>query len=282
MFRSGSTLLMRVLGEDPEIKHIYCEPLHRNIKNEAKTLDHYAYFNQNPELQKKWSKDFSTRKLYLPGHASHSKLEKYLNEFVSESSLTKFVRLPLRSNWVANRFSQPLIIQMIRDPRAFCNSMLKERNADIFKPDCIWSAYQAKGWYIQISKHPRFRTECIRIQSEAPYVKILYLWKICVQEMLLSELEDGSSRIIHFRYEDLILDPNTTLSPVYSELKRPVPVEVLNEFTDKKNRNNNLRKWEQSISSSFIEEWKNLDHCHFEYAIELLHMRKLMRIVGYE
>ncbi len=281
MFRSGSTLLMRVLSKDPEIKNVYCEPLHGNIHKISKEMSHFAYFNENKDIIRKWSSAYSSKKICLPSYDEHTRLKKYLDEFTHNHSLTKFVRLPLRSGWISRQFPEPVIVNLIRDPRAFCNSMLKERNKDIFKPDCDWSAYQAEEWFNALSKNKKFHTDCEKIKKEAPYVKIMYLWKICVLEMFNAELESDNQRMLNIRYEDFINNPMRTLQPIYTLVGRKLPAEVLNEFKGEESKKSNERKWEKEISVKYIEEWTKLDIEKFMYAQQIVGLNNLMKATGY-
>ncbi|GEM_PF-5085955 len=282
MFRSGSTLLMRLLSTDPEIHTVYCEPLHNNLRRQVIRLDHYKNQGQRPQVLAQWRRSFAQKDLHLQAGQEQPVLKSYLSHFQEENTLTKFVRLPLRSTWITHTFEQPFILAQIRDPRAFCNSMLKERNSDIFSSRCTWNAYQAKDWFQRLSRQPEYHSACRELRKDPPYVKILFLWKLCAEELLAGQNTAKGNLLI--RYEDLVSDPLHTLSRVYSGMGRTVPEAVqhaaLPAGTDTEGKE--TRKWEKGMSTSYKDEWKTLDTKRFDLAIQKINMQVVMSRLEYE
>src|SRR6056297_2667452 len=110
MFRSGTSLLWRVLKADRRFLRSFYEPLHSEPFTNRPPHIANPYFNE--KLTDKWSEKFATEKIHLKKDDSYPELKDYLNNIIKENSLIKFTRLNLRLDWLLANFPDVFVINI--------------------------------------------------------------------------------------------------------------------------------------------------------------------------
>ena len=280
MFRSGTTHLWRLLSEDPGFELSYCEPLHPRLDREMLTWEHYKSYQERSDLIKKyWTPDFSSNRILLNPGDSCPELAIYLQHVLVPHSLAKFVRLTLRIGWFAHIFKDTFIINIVRDPRAVCFSMLHHpHSSEIIRHDLPWEDWHAREYFELYSQMPPFRNYLLSLQDEPPCIKILALWRINVERSLF-DLENYVDHGMTIRYEDICLLPEEGLRTVYHKMGRPMPIEVLNAVHTPYGAE---RRWQQATTCAWMDLYKQVDSGIWRKAVQRTGVEMAMNRLGYK
>lgn len=280
MFRSGTTHLWKLLSADLAFEVSYCEPLHPRLDQEMLTWDHYKNYQQQTDLIRKyWSPDYSSHRLLLGSDDSYPQMADYLRRLLAPHSLAKFVRLTLRLGWFARIFPDAFVINIVRDPRAVCFSMLHRPDPkEIICHDLPWEDWHARQYFEIYSQMPPFRDYLLSLQDEPPYVKILALWRINVERSLL-DLRDHVSKGIVVRHEDVCLKPEKELRKIYEKMGIPLPPEVLNAV---RSTAGSERPWQQPTTTVWMDLYKQVDSGIWRKGIRRADIGATMDRLGYE
>lgn len=280
MFRSGTTHLWRLLSADPGFDVSYCEPLHPRLDREMLTSEHYKSYQERSDLIRNcWTPDFSSNRVMLEPGDSCPALAMYLQHLLVPRSLAKFVRMTLRIGWFAHIFKDTFIINIVRDPRAVCFSILHHPDSDeIARHDLPWEDWHAREYFELYSQMPPFRDYLLSLKDEPPYIKVLGLWRINVERSLF-DLKDYVEDGIVVRYEDLCVSPEEVLKMVYHKMGRPLPIEVLNAAHTP---HGSERRWQQATTSAWMDLYKQVDSGIWHKAIQRAKTGSIMEQLGYQ
>lgn len=276
MFRSGTTLLWRILLTDPGFTDFFCEPLHPRLPRQIIKYQHYRNYTEYPDLLKNWNPEFARKKLFLRANENYENLGSYLKKLFGNNYLIKSVRLMTRTDWMLHNFTKLKVVNIVRDPRAVCFSYFKKcyqpslfdkaiRLLSPFKSDnCLpintqnvnLNIYQCQEYLSQLVDFTQRMNKDIFINELQPFEKILLLWKANIKEMLDGfESNDQNPHIL--KYEDLCSEPAKTIRKLYEDLNRELPTRTLQEAEGKKIYDlNGHKKWQSEISDEWIHEWK--------------------------
>lgn len=304
MFRSGTTLLWRVVSADPFVKEYFPEPLHPQLPREIQLHRHYRVYEKCPSAMRRWSSSFHKEKFCLTPGDAFPELRDYLKELVHCGALIKFVRMTCRIGWLLDNFRDAYVINIVRDPRAVCYSYLKKASPvgflqkvkmktfrmfyptyfDIGSRNLSWNSYWASEYFQLLQDSPSWGKYIYNLRAEAPYVKILALWRVNVQQSIddLNLRSFGEGRCVTIRYEDLCLNPNEVIGKVYEGLNSNAPEEVLKEARGETVHDlGGEKKWQRNISVKWLDEWKKVNHKIWEEGVKKADIAFLMRHLGY-
>ncbi len=322
MFRSGTSLPWRILSADPYYNNCYYEPLHPNLPNEIKSLEVYKDYKNNPDVLKKWSSSFDLNKFFLNKNDSYTDLKEYLDLLIQDGTLIKFTRMTMRLGWLKKNFPNVFIINIVRDPRAVCYSYCSRQGIQIIRKENffkkLYNDFKKKETQNSISSlildntrkelsrmrnknkrlsaywHHETLESLIEIEQcreyikklikKEPYVKILGLWKLNIEQSLkdLNSFKKDSITILH---EDLCKNPQKIFEKIYSKLNREIPNRINNEIENKKPSNKYLiksHKFHLKISQNWLERWKAIDDKIWNDALEETKAIDLMKNLGYK
>ena len=283
MFRSGTTLLWRILAADNAFVIYFCEPLHPELPNQIETFDHYRFYRQVPEAMERWSPDFHSKRLRLSKVDSYPELQAYLSHLIRKGSLIKFCRMNLRLPWLQEIFSDTYVINIIRDPRAVCYSYLRNNQKPIDQHDLDWTGWYGVEYFSLYSQIDSYNPYLNTLDQEPPYVKIMALWKINVEQSMKDLEESGLKNWINVIYEDFISNPESSIKKIYSLMDKEPPVEVMNNALGKKVHDlGGKSKWQSSTSDEWVLDWKNnVSDEIWEKGIRISGIANTMKKFGY-
>ena len=280
MFRSGTTHLWKLLSANRQFDSSYCEPLHPRLGKEMLVWDHYRNYCQRSELiEKYWSPRFSSKKLSLSPLDHFPELAEYLTQLLDSNSISKFTRLTLRLGWIAKLFPNAFIVNIVRDPRAVCFSMLHHPDSkDIVRQDLSWEDWHAREYYALYSQMDPFREYLVSVKDAPPYIKILALWRINVEQSL-SDTKDYVNQGVVVRHEDLCVQPEKELRRIYEKMGTQLPPEVFRVITSPMG---NTRPWQQPTTSAWMNLYKRVDSSIWQEGIQRAEIGPSMEGLGYE
>lgn len=309
MFRSGTTLLWRVLSADPLYENSFLEPLHPELPNEVEAVKAYKIYKKHPEILHKWSSSFYLEKFYLTKEQEYPELKEYLSELICQNNLIKSTRTTLRLNWLLDRFLSAFVINVVRDPRAVCFSYARKGNikkqgflkkafwklkSEIFgatapsvylpSPDLNLNIYWTSDYFKLLESVEPWSNYVKSLADKLPYIKILALWRINVEQSL-KDLDDyGKGRSVTILHEDFCRAPLQTLNRVYRHLGRELPEEIKKEV--KGNSVQDLgaisgHKFHLKISDKWLGQWKQVNNKIWEQGLIQAGIIPLMQRLGY-
>jgi len=281
MFRSGTTLLWRFLSADPVFTRNLVEPLHRTLPQEIERWPHYQDYRRSPGLLDLWSEDFCWKHLVLLSQDRYPELKAYLDKVLTDGTLAKFTRLNLRLSWVMARYPGVPLVNIVRDPRAVCVSMLKHSQVSLDSLTVDWRAYNAQMYFQILSHYPAWSQFLSTLKDARPFVKVLAVWKIVVERALASLDERRGGRALTVHYEDMVRSPAEVLGQIYGLWQSTPPEAVLAEARTGK-REMTERKWQAPVSDAWMEEWRKvLPTDTWRDAIAQAGLEPVMQRLGY-
>lgn len=322
MFRSGTSLPWRILTADSYYNKYFYEPLHPYLPEEVKSLEIYNDYKNNPDILKSWSSSFHLKKFFLNKNDDYPELKEYLDLIIQDRSLIKFTRMTMRLGWLKNHFPNIFIINIVRDPRAVCYSYCSRQGIQILKKENLIkklyndlkkkktdksiislmledtkkelgrirskhrkpSAYWHQEILESIIEVQHWREYIEKLLKKEPYVKILGLWKINVEQSLkdLKSFEKDSITVIH---EELCKNSKKIFEKIYSKLNIEIPSKIINEIENKNPSHKyfkNSHKFHLKISQNWLERWKVIDDKIWKDALEETEAIDLMKSLGYK
>lgn len=282
MFRSGTTHLWKLLAADPAFERSYCEPLHPELPEQARIWPHYASYISHPAVADHWTADFSGSRLRLAANDEYPQLENYLRRLLLPGTLAKFVRTCLRLDWLAERFPTAVVVNLVRDPRAVCYSMLKHPGKDVARHDLDWNGWHAKEYFSKYRALPEYAERLHRLEVEPPYIKILALWRINVEASARSMATSLGGRGITIRYEDVCHDARAEMHNIYEVIGREMPAEVMAANQSPQSDGGPQRKWQKATTTEWVEQFKQVDPAIWQQGIQVAGLSRLMNEFGYE
>ncbi len=293
MFRSGTSLIWRVLKGDTKFTEAFYEPLHQNSPYERPPEVRKPYI-RNLDIVERWSRRYSTEKLLLGRADSFPELKEYLDLILKDNTIVKFTRLNLRLKWFTEHFPNAFIINIIRDPRDVCLSYIMRADLDFTYKSNIKQAYRQnikkkfstyfyREYFNYLKNIPKWKNYIQSLKKEPEYVKILGLWKINVTESL--EALHNYERAITFKHEDFIKKPKEILHYIYNTLNVDIDPKVEEELY-KPNEETNVKisghKFHLKISTDWIDRWKKTDNNIWERGIIKADLEELMERLDYK
>ena len=268
------------MSADPCFETNYCEPLHPRLDQEMLTWEHYKSYRERAELTRKyWTPEFSSRRLLLGPDDSYPRMAGYLRRLLLPRTLAKFVRLTLRLGWFARIFPDAFIINIIRDPRAVCFSMLHHPDSNqIVRRDLSWEDWHAHEYFELYSQLCPFKEYLLNLQNEPPYIKILALWRINV-ERSLSDLEKHVENGVLVCYENMCIMPEEELRRIYAAMGRPAQAQVLRAVNLSVG---NERPWQKPLTSAGMSIYKQVPRGIWKKGIQRARIGDTMERLGYE
>ena len=273
MFRSGTTHLWRLLAADPEFRQSYCEPLHASLPDEVKTWPHYNNYFDNQKALSLWQPEFSSQRLQLSTTDNWPELGAYLRALLQGNNLAKFVRLSLRLPWFKQQFSEAIIVNLIRDPRAVCYSMLhKPGESEIIRHDLEWQDWHAYEYFAAYRMMPEYRDYLEGLALSTPAVKILALWRINVEAAIAftKNFSDSSLLVCH---EDVVNHSQKSLELIYEKIGHLLPASVFDSVNSKIGDD---RPWQQPTSQQGLYEYQLISDSTWEPLLEQAGLRPFM------
>lgn len=290
MFRSGTTLLWRILASDPSFRHPFCEPLHPELPVLAGTLPHYRYYADSPRGLDLWSKEFHSQRIRLERNDSWPELEAYLAGLIGAGSLLKFCRMNLRLAWLLDRFPGLSLVALVRDPRAVCYSFLKGYGVAIDSPRIAWHNWYGEEYFHLYRQVDRWKDYLDSLAEEPPYIKILALWRVNVEQSREDlaafassySLAQARSHWVDITYENLITSPLETLERIYGLWAGSVPQEVVDNALGRSVHHlGGQNKWQERTEDKWLYEWQAVPSRVWEAGIEQSAIGELMESFGY-
>ena len=258
MFRSGTTLLWRILAADHDFSIYFCEPLHPDLPNQIETFGHYRFYKQVPEAMEKWSPYFHSKRLRLLKGESYPELQTYLSHLIKKGALIKFCRMNLRLSWFQERFTNSYIINIIRDPRAVCYSYLKNNQRPIDQHDLDWTGWYGVEYFGLYGQMDSFASYLKALDQEPPYMKIMALWKINVEQSIRDLEDSGIKNWINITYEELVNAPERIIKKIYSLLDKVPPIDVMDNALGRRVLElGGKSRWQSKTSDEWVLDWKN-------------------------
>lgn len=207
MFRSGTSYLWWTLSKDERFKHSYYEPLHPHLLDDRKGYKHYVSYNELKDLEKYFNWNLAFNKYVMKEDEENFQLKRYLNYLIKENTLVKINRMSFRISWFKKNFPDVKCIGIIRDPRAYAYSHIRNGRMwdPIFFDLCLGDS--------------RFNDYLDPLKDESDLVKLLAFWKICAEEMLLN--------MLIITIENLNKDISSTISSLYKYVGYEIPVKSI-------------------------------------------------------
>lgn len=252
MFRSGTGYLWHLLSKDKRFKYSYTEPLHPYLLDERKKYKHYSIYNELEDFGDYFNWNLAFKQYVMKEDEENFQLKRYLDYLIKEDTLIKINRMSFRITWFKKNFPDVKCAGIVRDPRAFAYSHIRNNREwnPIFFNLCLAS--------------DRFNNYLGPLKDESAYIKLLAFWKLCVEEMI--------SKIPVITIEELNTDRISTLSSLYSavrmdapDLERDLIPDSYSLFWGDSTKYYNEVKsevWEEAIEKAGVADW--------------------MRILGYE
>ncbi len=293
MFRSGTSLIWRVLKTDSRFDKAFYEPLHPHSFSERPPEISKPYY-QN-DVTRHWSSRFAFEKIYMSRSDGFPDLRDYLNDIIKDNSILKFTRLNLRLDWVMAHFPNVFVINIVRDPRDVCLSYMNRGNLDFTYKANLKQTYRKQikkkpstyyyREYLQSIKHiPKWNIYIRKLNGLPEYIKILGLWKINVTEAFHALNNIDSSRYITIRHEDFCRDTIKTLKKIYDKMNLSIDPKVEEEVyepTDGMSIKITGHKFHMNISTEWINKWKEIDKKLWQKGINKAGLRDLMDKFNY-
>jgi hypothetical protein len=294
MFRSGTSLLWRVLKADRKFLRSFYEPFHPEPFANRPLNIAKPYFQE--KITDKWSEKFATEKIHLKKDDSYPELKDYLDNIIKENSLIKFTRLNLRLEWFLANFPEAFVINIIRDPRDVCLSFINRGYLDF----SYWSnikqnyrkllkgkpsIYYYREYLKSMRSNQKWKQYIVNLQKQPEYIKILGLWRINIVEVLNTLNSFEKSRYINIKHEDFCYDPTGILDKIYRQLNIKKDPKVEEEiFYPNGNENIKIKghKFHMEISANWINQWKKKDKKIWSKGIHRAGIDSLMRHFEYE
>lgn len=282
MFRSGTTLLWRILAADPRLKHVFCEPLHPDLPRQIERFDHYKEYEEFPQAMKKWSPQFHHDKIRLKSSDKYDTLEAYLNEIMRDGALIKFCRMNLRLGWLLAQLSPVIVINMVRDPRAVVYSHLKRSEKPIHARRVNWNNWFSADYFDLYSQVPEWSDYLRSKKRKLPYMKIMALWRVNVEQSIRDLQSSNGRSWINVRYEDLISQPVVTMERIYALWgEEPPSVVIENARGEATHDLGGHKKWQDPVNSKWISEWQAVDSSIWQEGCKAAGIELTMRWFGY-
>lgn len=147
VFRSGTSLLFRILRQDPDQRSYY-EPLHPNLLNHVRESDTrrpkheksflYREYKRIPNpLEDYFEVDLASKHSHLNSHTKASTLSSYLQVLVASAHrvVLQFNRAFWMSQWLHATFPDSYFVHLVRDPRSVVWSQLTTSSGDRVRMD---------------------------------------------------------------------------------------------------------------------------------------------------
>ena len=226
-FRSGSTLLWRLLRACPSIKAYY-EPLNPrkwfcpstrglNVdKTHQHVTDYWREYQNIPVKDTPWENRWANNDIFLSPLQPKLKLQRYLQLLIDKSEqrpVLQFNRMDFRLAWLRQCFPEIPILHLRRNPRdqwlsTFQRSLPPSPN-DI--SNTSRSEFYADSWAADLSKTvPIFRDR----DEFHSYELSFLLWS-------LSEVYANNTASAHVAYEELVQSPRETMHALSNTLHLP-------------------------------------------------------------
>lgn len=224
-FRSGSTLLWRMLRATPGVTAYY-EPLHPLRPFDPRTRpaveashdgvdDYWTEYDGVTGLEELHDPAWNRDELFLPADAERPRLRAYLETLVAAAPgfpVLQLNRVDFRLPWLRATFPDAYLLHLHRDPRDQFVSSLRDPSAlgesathDDLAPQ---DAYGLALWARSLRRDlPVLDT----LLAEHPYDTHYLLWRL--SRAFGTRYADRS-----IAYEDLLADPAGTLGPVWRDL----------------------------------------------------------------
>jgi hypothetical protein len=301
MYRSGTSLLWRILSADPSYIAYFYEPLHPELPKCVENFEFFLSYQMKAEILQKWSPGFHINRFHLSKEQRYRELEEYLRELVCTGSLIKFTRATLRLGWIMERFPSAFVINIVRDPRAVCFSYAKrggialarERSLRQFlgkaigtlrsrkrPPSIHWHSEYLKG----LKSSQRWGEYAEYLLGHTSCVRILGLWRINVEQSLDDLSGFSSNRSLTVLHENLCRIPDKTLKKLYQSLGRKIPGEVTEALREDSEHSEFFvpgHKFHLGLSDKWLEQWMQVDNEIWEDALRQADIIPLMERLGY-
>lgn len=321
MYRSGTSILWRIMSADPVFDWRFYEPLHPYLLRKLQENAAMRVLLEKPESIRRWSPRLHFHKVKLKSTDSFPELRQFLDTILVRNSLTKFTRMTLRLSWLVNEFPEIFMINIIRDPRAVCYSYLKRAHLDhhlgrTLTPHTFYSyvigalresmrpltrkyrQYHGQQdndfernsvyWYrhyLRSLVDDEEWGELVRsVKDEKPPIQILTLWKMNTIESskALSELKDKNH--ITVKFEEFVENPRVTLERIYRKMGYTrVPEEVLSEIRkdDTELEEIGSHEYNKKLSNDIIYKWKEIPNGVWLELLKKTDILQLMKKLGY-
>lgn len=257
-FRSGSTLLWRLLRACPSIKAYY-EPLNPrkwfcpstrglSVDKTHQLVTEYWHEYQNiPVKNTPWEERWANTELYLSPLQPELKLQRYLQLLMDKSdqrAVLQFNRMDFRLAWLRQCFPTVPILHLYRNPRDQWLSTFQRTSPPppSMKPHIVKeSEFYADSWAADLSKTlPIFRDR----QEFHCYELSFLLWR-------LSQVYAGNTATQSIAYEDLVQSPEKTIHALSKTLHLPELVDSTATNTINKA---SVGRWESYASDDWFLE----------------------------
>lgn len=274
MFRSGTSILAKILASDPKVENLYYEPFHPDFPRLKRVVNKpkYELIGENEgNVMRNWIPDFHYHNLYLGEAQEYPEMFDFLNDVLVEDRVVKFVRLNLRLPWFRKEFSNVPIVHIIRDPRGVIFSHAGKEPSQVDHPNPeYWekSLYYCKEYWMLYNEMQHFKFFFEKFEEDLPFVKLMTMWHINTAKILADSLVNDNSHLIF--YEDLIEKPMETITGVYKFLKRSMPKEVEDILRGEKGESLGpfADNWNNKFSSKWIYDWNQVPNSVWEKALE--------------
>ena len=256
-FRSGSTLLWRLLRACPGIKAYY-EPLNPrkwfcpstrgfNVDETHQHVTDYWHEYQNISVKETpWEDRWASNDIYLSPLQPELKLQRYLQLLLDKSDqrpVLQFNRMDFRLAWLRQCFPEIPILHLHRNPRDQWLSTFQRSLPP--PPDDISHAskseFYADSWAADLSKTvPIFRDR----DEFHSYELSFLLWR-------LSEVYANNTATESIAYEDLVKSPEKTIDTLSKTLHLPELADATVTNTINKA---SVGRWESYASNDWFLE----------------------------
>lgn len=312
-YRSGTSLLWRLLSADLAYSEFYYEPLHPFLPSLINTSLIYRCYRLNPKLLQLWSPGFHSSRFYLCKSDQWNELYNYLRGIVCNGTISKFTRIALRLSWILEQFPTAFIINLVRDPRDVCLSYLRSAyinsmrsynkfhpikvsfkireifQKDYFPKDLITSPgvdlniYFAQEYLNRSSDFAHWAEYINELAEYPPYIRILGLWRVNVEQSLRDIELNSDRRVLTIFYEDICHRPEKTFEKIYRFLNRDLPNEIRDEFyrDNPKFKLPGRRTFHEKIVSLKTGRWKAIEGEIWHRGIEAAGMSSVMKKLSY-
>lgn len=283
MFRSGTTLLWRILSSDEAFKDYLCEPLHSDLPAQVEKYGHYRFYKGVPMALQLWSSAFHSKRIRLKKGDEYPELKAYLSLLIKNDTIIKFVRLCLRHGWFLENFPQVSLLNIIRDPRAVCHSFLKHNGPAIDRPEVTWNGWYGEEYYNLYCNIPEWAQYLRGLDKEPPYIKILALWRVNAEQGIKDLEDSGLRNWLLVRHEDLVLEPLNTIKKIYSLLKKSASQAVIYNAEGRESFElGGQNKWQDKITAEDLSSWASVPMDIWQRGIETAGLGKIMEKLGYQ
>lgn len=219
-FRSGSTLLWRLLRDCKELRAYY-EPLnerrwfdkdHRGRRvdpSHSGVTSYWLEYESLPIQEISWDDDWPSLDLYMPPVQPGHRLHRYLQLLIADApnrAALQFNRVDFRLEWLSKRFPSIPILHLIRNPRDQWLSTFQKHHP-VRKQAVVADLLGRDEFYLTKWAHDLARYIPLLAETEDlhPYELSYLIWRL--SQSFADKFSD-----YQMSYEDLVSNPTRTLA----------------------------------------------------------------------